>query len=140
VPAIARWPGTIPAGSTSGHVAYFGDVFATACELTGAPVPNGLDSISFLPTLAGQTQTQKQHDYLYWEFYEQGGRQAVRFGDWKAIREPMITGNVQLFDLSGDLGESTDLAVSRPDIVRQAVLFLNEAHVSHPDWTVRGTR
>ena len=136
VPFIARWPGKIKAGTTSDHVGYFGDVLATVSELTKQALPPGLDSISFLPTLSGKKK-QQQHPYLYFEFYEQGGRQAVRFGNWKAIREPMMTGNVQLFDLAKDLGEATDLAAQHPDIVKQAIGYMNEAHVDHPNWQVR---
>ncbi len=53
VPLIARWPGKVNAGTTSDWVGYFGDVFATLCELTKQPVPNNLDSISMMPTLTG---------------------------------------------------------------------------------------
>ncbi|HEX4946812.1 MAG TPA: arylsulfatase [Blastocatellia bacterium] len=135
VPFIARWPGQIKAGTTNNHIGYFGDVFATACELTKQTVPAGLDSLSFLPALRGKKAA--QHKYLYFEFYEQGGRQSVRFGNWKAIREPMLTGKVQLFDLAKDLGETNDLADEHPDIVKRAVGYMDEAHVDHPNWKVR---
>ena len=81
VPLLARWPDRIKKGTTSNHVGYFGDLFATVCELTGQKLPAGLDSISFLPELLRGTAKQTRHDFLYWEFYEQGGRQAVRFGN-----------------------------------------------------------
>ena len=68
VPTIARWPGKIKAGSVSDHAGYFGDFFATACELTGQDIPKNLQSISFLPTLLGKDDAQVKHDYLYWEF------------------------------------------------------------------------
>jgi uncharacterized sulfatase len=137
VPLIARWPARIAPGGSSSHVGYFGDFFATFAELLGQAVPAGLDSVSLLPTLTGTPAGQKAHEYLYWEFYEQGGRQAVRFGPWKAIREPMTTGRVQLFDLTRDTGEEKDLAVTRPDIVARAVRYMDEAHVPDPAWTVR---
>jgi uncharacterized sulfatase len=137
VPMIARWPGRIAPGSVSSHVGYFGDFFATFAELLGQDVPTGLDSLSLLPTLAGSPAEQKAHEYLYWEFYEQGGRQAVRFGPWKAIREPMKTGRVLLFDLSKDLGEGTDLASARPDFAARAARYMDEAHVPDPVWKVR---
>jgi len=137
VPFIVRWPGRVKAGSVSDHIGYFGDVFATVCELTDQPVPKGLDSISFLPTLLGKSRDQKQHEYLYWEFYEQGGRQAVRFGNWKAIRQPIFTGKVELYDLSKDLGETTDVADAHPDIVAKAVAMMEKAHVPDPAWKVR---
>ena len=89
VPFIARWPQTTPAGVVSDHIGYFGDLMATAAELGGVKPPEDVDSISFVPTLKGHADEQAAHDYLYWEFYEQGGKQAVRFGDWKAIRMPI---------------------------------------------------
>ncbi len=134
VPFIARWPGQIKAGSVSDHVGYFGDVFALACELTGQPLPRGLDSLSFLPTLLRKKQT--PHEYLYWEFYEQASRQAVRFGQWKAIREPMLTGKVQLYDLNADVGEKNDVAAAQPALVKRAVALMEQAHVPDPKWKV----
>jgi uncharacterized sulfatase len=136
VPTIAWWPGTVKAGSVSDHIGYFGDFFATACELTGAPLPAGLDSISFAPTLTGKGE-QKQHEYLYWEFYEQGSRQAVRFGDWKAIREPMFTGDIKLYNLTDDLAEENNLAGEKPEILARAVRYLDEGHVNDERWQVR---
>ena len=103
-------------------------------------MPNGLNSISFLPTLKGDTKDQKQHDYLYWEFYEQGSRQAVRFGDWKAIRQPMFDGNIELYNLSTDISEGMDLAAEKPDLVAQAKKMMDEAHVPDSKWKVRGRR
>ena len=134
---IARWPGRTAPGSVSAHVGYFGDFFATFAEMLGRPAPAGLDSLSLLPSLTGRPADQKAHEYLYWEFYEQGGRQAVRFGPWKAIREPMKTGRVQLFDLAKDVGESEDLAAARKDLVARAARYMDEAHVPDPLWTVR---
>jgi uncharacterized sulfatase len=138
VPAIAWWPGTIQPGSTSDHIGYFGDWMATAAELAGANVPEPNDSLSFAPTLRGQPDKQPKHEYLYWEFYEQGGRQAVRFGDWKAIRQPMFTGEVQLFNLSDDLSEENNLASQHPDLVKKAAEMMDQAHTPHPNWKVRG--
>jgi arylsulfatase A-like enzyme len=137
VPTIARWPGRIAPGAVSPHVGYFGDFLATFAELLGRYVPPDTDSISLLPLLTGRQAEQKAHPYLYWEFYEQGGRQAVRFGPWKAIREPMSTGRVQLYDLEADIGESKDIAASHPDLVARAVRYMDEAHVPDPAWVVR---
>ena len=111
--------------------------FATACELTGAKLPDGLDSISFAPTLTGQGR-QPQHEYLYWEFHEQGSRQAVRFGDWKAIRQPMLTGDVKRYNLKDDLAEQHDVAAANSRLVQQAAKLMDEAHVPDERWKVRG--
>ena len=137
VPLIARWPMKIKAGTANDHVGYFGDVMATISELTNQTPPTGLDSISFLPTLLGKTSQQTKHKYIYFEFYEQGSRQSVRFGNWKAIRQPMLTGKIELFDLSKDLAEANNVADANPDIVKQAIALIDEAHVAHPAWKVR---
>ncbi len=136
VPMIAWWPGHIEPGSVTDHVGYFGDLMATAAELAGVEVPEGLDSISFLPTLLGKPDKQKQHRYLYWEFYERGSAQAVRAGRWKAVRKPMLTGKTELYDLSTDLGEQHDVADQHPDIVAKMEALMAEAHVPSPRWKV----
>lgn len=138
VPLIARWPGTTPAGQTSDHIGYFGDLMATAAELAGVDCPSDTDSISMLPTLTGDGVNQAKHDYLYWEFYEQGGKQAVRSGNWKAIRMPWKIGETQLFDLSKDIGEQQDLADANPEIVSEMETMMEDAHTAHPNWQARG--
>jgi uncharacterized sulfatase len=137
VPMIVRWPGTTPAGIVSDHIGYFGDLMATAAELAGVESP-ALDSVSFAPTITGQPEEQKQHKYLYWEFYERGGKQAVRSGKWKAIRIPMFDGKTELYDLSQDLAEANDIAGDRLDLVTKMEAMMDEAHTPHPNWQVRG--
>jgi arylsulfatase A-like enzyme len=137
VPLIVRWPSQVAPHSVSSHVGYFGDFLTTFAEMLGQPARADLDSISLLPTLRGRPDEQREHEYLYWEFYEQGGRQAVRFGRWKAIREPMGTGTIRLYDLGHDPGEVTDLAAERKDLVARASRYMDEAHVPDPRWTVR---
>ena len=111
VPMIARWPGTIPPGVETDHVAYFGDWMATAAELAGAEVPDGCDSISFVPTLLGQTSEQPRHEFLYWEFHEGGFKQAALYqGRWKGIRSGGPDAPVVLYDLREDIAEKTDVA------------------------------
>lgn len=132
VPFIARWPGHVNPDTTSDHAGYFGDFLATAAELTGQPLPAGLDSRSFLPALLGQAQP--AHDFLYWEFYENGSGQAVRFGNWKAIRHPMLTGTVELYDLASDIGEEHDIASKHPDLVARATAYMDQSHVPSALW------
>jgi len=132
VPMIARWPGKIAAGATSDHVGYFGDVMATLGEVAGAKVDVRHDGISFLPALLGQGG-QKQHDFLYWEFYEGGSAQAVRKGNWKAIAKP-FGGPIELFDLKKDLGEAMDVAAQNPEVVAALRALMVKAHVPSPLW------
>ena len=113
VPFIARWPGKIKSGSESDQIAAFWDFLPTCAELLDVQPPAGIDGISILPTLLGRPQQQKQHDYLYWEL---NGQQAVRMGDWKAVRLKPDQ-KIQLFNLKTDIGEKIDVADQHPDIV-----------------------
>lgn len=133
VPFIARWPGRIAPGRTSSHVSYFGDLFATFADIVSRPAPKGLDSRSMAPTLLGRPG-QQAHEFLYWEFYEGGGAQAVRFGTWKAVRKPIFTGAIEIYDLASDPGEQRNLSADNPRLVEQAVRFLERAHTPDPRW------
>ncbi len=134
VPMIAWWPGTIEPGRVTDHVAYFGDLMATAADAVGADVPAGTDSISFLPTLLGKSKEQMEHDYLYWEFYEGKTAQAVRMGKWKAVRQPMFEGNIELYNLNQDLGEENDVADKHSKLVRKVEGIMKQAHTPSPLW------
>ena len=138
VPMIARWPEKIAAGSVSNFVGSFQDVLPTLKELSGSPTKADTTGVSFVPTLLGKGQ-QSQHEYLYWEFYEQGSRQSVRFGDWTAIREPMFDGEVKLFNLSNDLAQSSNVASDNPEVVARAIGFMEQAHQPNKNWTPRGS-
>jgi len=134
VPFIARWPGRIRPGSVSTHVGYFGDLMATFAEVAGAKLLPNLDSISLVPTLLGRTG-QRRHEFLYWEFYEDGVSQAVLLEDrWKGIRLKNPRAPLQLYDLANDLGETTDVAAKEPNVAERLVRIMREAHVDNEHW------
>ncbi len=118
VPLIARWPERFAAGSTSDLQAAFWDLLPTFCDFAGGTAPTEIDGISFAPTLLGEG-SQEQHEYLYWEFPSYGGQQAIRVGDWKAVRQNILEGetHVELYDLSKDIGEQNDLSAEQPERV-----------------------
>jgi len=119
------------AGSRSDHISAFWDVMPTLAELAGAEVPADIDGISFAPTLLGKTGKQKKHDYLYWEFHEQGGRQAVRKGRWKAIRLQVKrdpNAPLELYDLQADPQEKNNIAPQHPDIIAKMEQIMSDAH------------
>ncbi|MDO8682072.1 MAG: arylsulfatase [Armatimonadota bacterium] len=126
VPAIARWPGRIPAGVVSEQVWAFWDFLPTAAEVAGAEIPSKCDGVSILPALLGESQ--RQHEYLYWEF---NAGQAARIGRWWVHREHPDK-PVQVFDADNDPQETRDLAAEMPDIVRQAETIFREAHIPNP--------
>lgn len=131
-PFAARWPAGIKPGSKSDYIGAFWDILPTFAELANASSPRNIDGISFTDALKGKP-TQKKHDYLYWEFHEQGGRQAVRQGNWKAVRLK-AAGNpdalVELYDLSKDPQEKTNLTPQFPDKAKELGQIMNRAHVS----------
>ena len=106
VPLIARWPGKITPHTTTDHISAFWDVLPTLTELTGIDPPPDIDGLSFLPTLLGNNDKQKTHDYLYWEY---NGAQAVRMGDWKGYRR-RTNQPIELYHLKDDIAEQQNLA------------------------------
>ena len=138
VPTLAWWPGRIAPGTVSDHVADFADFLPTAAELAGLEPPAGIDGVSFLPALLGEPERQQQRPYLYWEFYEQGSSQAVRRGDWKAVRRPAFSGPIELYDLATDLGEAQDVAAEHPEVVAEMERIMAEAHEPDPLWQPAG--
>lgn len=138
VPTIAWWPGTVAAGDASGHVGYAGDWFATAAELAGATVPDGLDSISFAPTLRGDAAGQRAHQFLYWEFHEGGFTQAALLdGRWKGLRRGAPDAPLQVYDLHLDLAEQRDVAAEQRAVAARLDAYLQTARTASPDWTPR---
>ncbi|MBL9212918.1 MAG: arylsulfatase [Opitutaceae bacterium] len=134
VPFLARWPGAVKAGVVSDHVGYFGDLMATWCELGAAKAPAKLNSISIAPTLLGRGP-QRRHDFLYWEFYEQGVSQAVLLdGRWKALRLRTPQAPIQLFDLKTDPAEKTNVAAANPQLVARADRIMRTERVDNDQW------
>ncbi len=130
VPMVAVWKDHIQPGSHSDHISAFWDVLPTLAELAGAEIPENTDGISFLPALTGKG-TQKEHDYLYWEFPSYQGQQAVRKGDWKAIRKDIFKGNmdIALYNLAEDIVEENNVADQYPEIVDEMQKIMKEARV-----------
>lgn len=130
VPFMVRWPGKVKAGVDNNHIGAFWDIFPTFTQIAKAPSPGGLDGVSILPTL--RSSKQKQHEYLYWEFHEGGGRQAVRSGNWKAVRLNVFDKNkttIELYNLAKDPYETENIAAHYPGIIKELTHAMDEAHV-----------
>ncbi len=127
IPFLVRWPGKIEPGRVSDLVFYQPDVLPTLAELTGADPPDDLDGLSILPELLGAEATgreQPKHEFLYWEYRSQA---AVRMDDWKAIR-PKSDGPWELYDLSEDVSETTNVADQHPDVLARMKQFAEASH------------
>lgn len=135
VPMIAFWEGKIVAGSTSEHISAFWDFLPTVAEIAGVKTPENIDGISYLPELQGKEQ--KQHEYLYWEFHELGGRQAVQKGNWKLVSyqvfDPTKT-TIELFNLADDIGEENNVAEKHPEIVKELSEMMKTARTENADF------
>jgi arylsulfatase A-like enzyme len=143
VPFIARWPGHIKPGTTCSHPVAMWDVLPTCAEIAGVAAPQGIDGISYLPALLGQMDRQESHKYLYWEFYERGGKQAVRVGNWKAVRNNVNKdpeSPPELYDLSRDIGETENVAADHPDLLKKLEGYMQDAHEDSPLWVFRTRR
>ena len=137
VPAIAWWPESVEAGGVTDHVGYFPDILPTFASLAGAAPPKGIDGIDMAPTLLGRPQDQRTHEYLYWEFHEDGMAQAVRLGSWKGVRTPAQDA-IEVYDLRADLSETTDLAAQHPEVAARLDSIMQAAHRPSPiQWTKR---
>lgn len=131
VPMIVRQPGQVPAGIVSDFAWAHWDFLPTACALAGIATPADLDGISVAPLLHGKEQA--GHDYLYWEFYERGFDQALRWKDWKAVRNG-LDAPLELYDLQADPGEQKNLAAAKPEIVAAMDLRMKEARRPSERW------
>ncbi len=139
VPTIARWKGRIKPGQVSDQVGAFWDILPTVAELAGVTPPADIDGISLVPTLLGEDAAghpQAKHEFLYWEFHERGLSQAVRMGDWKAVRKG-LKAPLELYNLADDLGEEHNVADQHPDIVRRIEEYLKTARTESTEWPIR---
>jgi len=130
VPFIARWPGKIQPQTVTNHVSAFWDFMPTVCELAGVESPENADGISYLPTLLGQMQP--KHNHLYFEFHEQGGKQAVIKDNWKLIRlnvkNPKLT-SLELYNIENDIHEQNNLAAEMPEKVAELFPLFAQNHI-----------
>jgi arylsulfatase A-like enzyme len=128
VPTVAWWPARIKPGRTTDHISAFWDVLPTFCEIAGVDQPEGIDGISFLPTLTGNREDQNQHEYLYWEFFEANGRQAIVMNNYKGIIQNLREAPYfELYDLSVDESETNNIAADHPEIEKEMMRLFKEA-------------
>ncbi|MEX2188530.1 MAG: sulfatase-like hydrolase/transferase, partial [Pirellulales bacterium] len=127
VPAIAWWPGKIPAGTESGAIVGMFDILPTLAKLAGGKTPDDrrIDGADIWPQLAGDEDAKPAHETFY--YYRGLQLEAVRHGDWKlqiaatnrrnAATEDKFA--AKLYNLASDIGEAHDVAAEHPEVVEK---------------------
>lgn len=142
VPFIAYWPGKIKP-AVNNNAAALWDMYPSFLELAAVKYKNKIDGISLVPSLlqtgkpAYRTGRQKQHNFFYWEFHENNGRQAVRMGKWKGVRLDVNNNDdaaIELYDLEKDPAEENNIAAKNPGVVKKIEGLMKAAHVKNKDW------
>ncbi len=122
IPFMVQWKGTIPSGQQYTKPVSSIDIYATAAaNAERATTPKQVEGVDLIPFLTGQ-DSGTPHETLFWR---QGGKAGLRHGDWKVVRMGgrQTPGNArwELYDLSHDLSEETDLANSQPERLSKMV-------------------
>jgi len=120
VPAIARWPGRIPAGRVCREMASNMDLLPTLARLAGGAPPKDrkIDGVDIWPLLEGTAKGPVRDSLV---FYLNQRLQAVRVGKWKLhvdrqdVKEPLPL----LYDLDADEGEKTSVAAQHPEVIER---------------------
>lgn len=123
VPFIVRWPGTVPAGTVSKLPISSVDILPTILDAAGIDIPKqpAIDGQSLVAHLRSGGAKALKRDELFWHFphyrHAPGPYSIIRKGDYKLIK--FYEGVNELYDLKNDLGETRNLAESRPQLVAQ---------------------
>ncbi|AKC83377.1 arylsulfatase [Verrucomicrobia bacterium IMCC26134] len=147
VPCIVWAPGRVPAGTKCGALASTLDILPTMAALTETPLPHDreIDGLDISKLLTGEAKSVRE-DFLYYTM--RGRLEGIREGDWKLlVRNPdpkpadkaPAKPEILLFNLADDLGETTNLAAARSDLVERLKTKMHEqdaaiAAAARPAW------
>jgi arylsulfatase A-like enzyme len=126
----------------SDRISAFWDIMPTLADLAGVDLKKNnipTEGISLVPVIKNEKDS-RQHDYLYWEFHENKvPDQALRIGKWKGVRHGGPGSAIELYDLSKDRAETTDLSSAHPEVVKQMEEVLKTAREPHNLWPLNKT-
>lgn len=131
VPFIVSMPGTVPQGKTNESVGYFADILPTISEIVNHRIPENVDGMSMKEVFLENKNLDGKR-ILYWEFHSQGGKQAVRWGNWKGVRLDVhkngFISEIELYDLERDPSEKNNIANKKPEIVEKIKEIMVNEH------------
>jgi len=152
VPCVARWPGRIPAGSSSAEITSTLDLLPTFAKLAGTSPPTDriIDGRDIGPILSGQPGAKSPHEAFY--YYQMDQLQAVRSGPWKLFvpmeakkrnwGKPEGKTELKLFNLAEDIHEDRNVADAHPEVVKRLLALAEKARedLGDMDRTGKGQR
>jgi len=146
VPMVAQWPGHIPSGSIQHATAMTIDILPTIARIVKADLPSHpIDGLDIVDLLQSKPNATCPHNVFY-HYYRQGELQAIRSGPWKLILphdaycivadQPGSEGKPgksqtrkilepELYHLDNDLGETTNLANEKPEVVERLMKLVD---------------
>ena len=137
VPMIVSWPGKVQPSTETDFMCSFWDMLPTFREIISpkSKATKNEDGVSLLPLLTGK-KGQKEHEYLYFEFQEMNGRQAVRKGPWKLVHMNIRGAKpyYELYNLASDPSERHNVINQYPEVTEELKAIMVEAHVESPDF------
>lgn len=136
VPLIVKMSDDLNAGQISDFPCYFPDFLTTFSEMTNSYTTLKTDGISLLPEIKNPNSLSSEKRFLYWEqFPSKGISQAVRWGDWKLIRQNAGK-EYELYNLKNDRSEKQNIAAQFPDITTKLANYMERAHTESENWPV----
>lgn len=152
MPCIARWPGKVPAGTTSTQLCTMMDLLPTVAAITGAKPPQKtIDGRDIRPLLFGEKDACSPYDGTGFYYYNVTQLQAVREGDWKLYLPLESKGGIgkngkkappqllALYNVQTDLAEQNESSAEHPEIVQRLQKFAQTARRTLGDGETRGS-
>jgi len=136
MPCIIRYPGKIPAGSSSSEITATIDLLPTFARLAGAVLPERvIDGRDIWPILSRQNGAKSPHEAFY--YYQMDQLQAVRSGPWKLFvpmeakkrnwGKPEGKTELKLFNLAQDIHEDNNVADAHPEVIARLLALAEKA-------------
>ncbi len=138
IPCVMRWPGEIPTAKTCDELVTTMDLLPTFAKLAGTKPPQDriIDGKNIWPLMCGREGIKSPHQVFYYYLVDQ--LQAVRSGKWKMYlpldnwrlhvhKKDTKKSSLKLYDLQVDIGETTDVSSSHPDVVKRLLALAEKA-------------
>ena len=157
MPAIARFPNKIPAGSATSALVSTLDVLPTILSIIGTSIPSNLDGIDISGIIYGKDNgADEERTLFFWrDGFQDGplgppyGRfdvAAVKYGRikaWFSTKSAHYNGDKEqyhdpplLFDVIADPAESTPLETSQYHLLIERIISATNSHKRSIDWTL----